>query len=316
MKQLSLKEIQDKYAADGTVSSAILRKLQRDPRTGARRLYKMLAKRYDEQKKEKNRLDAMLHFERLLWKAGIERIAGVDEVGMGPLAGPVVAASVVFPPGTEIAGIDDSKALDEATRNRLDQEIRAKATAFSIGMVEVEEIDRINIYHAGIRAMQLAVSSLPVAPQHILVDSRTIPGFTQPQNSFDKGDGINFSIAAASIVAKVYRDRMMTELDALYPGYGFASHKGYATPEHQRAIRELGPCAIHRRSFDYIRELRGEYCELYYDLKNRGYACGSRSALSLWESEMKASEPNLSLNENKKLHLLATRLWKRLATTP
>src|SRR5215471_11380568 len=316
MKQLSLKEIQDKYAADVTVSPAILRKLQRDPRTGARRLYKMLAKRYDEQKKEKNRLDAMLHFERLLWKAGIERIAGVDEVGMGPLAGPVVAATVVFPPGTEIAGIDDSKALDEQTRNRLDQEIRAKASAFAIGMVEVEEIDRINIYHAGIRAMQLAVSSLPVAPQHILVDSRTIPGFTQPQNSFDKGDGINFSIAAASIVAKVYRDRLMTKLDAEYPGYGFASHKGYATPEHQRAIRELGPCPIHRRSFDYIRELRGEYCELYYDLKNRGYACVSRSSLSLWESEMKAAEPNLSVNENKKLHLLATRLWKRLSATP
>jgi len=164
--------------------------------------------------------------------------------------------------------------------------------------------------------MQLAVSTLPEAPQHILVDSRTIPGFTQPQNSFDKGDGINFSIAAASIVAKVYRDRLMTEMDARYPGYGFASHKGYATPEHQRAIRELGPCAIHRRSFDYIRELRGEYCTLYYDLKNRGYACVSRSALSLWESEMKAAEPNLSFNENKKLHLLATRLWKRLAATP
>jgi ribonuclease HII len=276
----------------------------------------MLAKRYDEQKKERNRLDAMLHFERLLWKAGIERIAGVDEVGMGPLAGPVVAASVVFPPGTEIDGIDDSKALDEETRNQLDQEIRAKASAFAIGRVEVEEIDRINIYHAGIRAMQLAVSNLPVAPQHILVDSRTIPGFTQPQNSFDKGDGINFSIAAASIVAKVYRDRLMTELDAQYPGYGFASHKGYATPEHQRAIRELGPCAIHRRSFDYIRELRGEYCELYYDLKNRGYACVSRTSLSLWETEMKAAEANLSVNENKKLHLLATRLWKRLSATP
>src|SRR5215468_5838375 len=312
MKQLSLKEIQDKYAADATVSPAILRKLQRDPRTGARRLYKVLAKRYDDQKKEKNRVDAMLHFERLLWKAGIQHIAGVDEVGMGPLAGPVVAAAVVFPPGTEIAGIDDSKALDEETRERLDKEIRCKASALALGVVEVEEIDRINIYHAGIRAMQLALLNLPVTPQHILVDSRTIPGFAQPQNSFDKGDGINFSIASASIVAKVFRDRLMTELDVQYPGYGFASHKGYATPEHQRAIKELGACPIHRRSFDYIRELRGEYCDLYYNLKKRGYDCTSRSALSLWENEMKAAEPNLSLNENKKLHLLAGRLWKRL----
>src|SRR5499427_8974284 len=174
MKQLSLKEIQDKYAADVTVSPAILRKLQRDPRTGARRLYKMLAKRYDEQKKERNRLDAMLHFERVLWKAGVQHIAGVDEVGMGPLAGPVVAAAVVFPPGTEIDGVDDSKALDEETRNRLDKEIREKASAFAIGLVEVEEIDRLNIYHAGIRAMQLALLNLTTPPQHILVDSRTV----------------------------------------------------------------------------------------------------------------------------------------------
>ena len=311
MKQLSLKEIQEKYS--GTVSPAILRKLQRDPRTGARKLYHVLARRYEEQKKERNRLDAMLHFERLLWKAGIQHIAGVDEVGVGPLAGPVVAAAVVFPPGAEIDGIDDSKALDEETRWRLDAEIRGQASAFAIGVVEVEEIDRINIYHAGIQAMRLALSSLPVAPQHILVDSRTIPGFIQPQNSFDKGDGINFSIAAASIVAKVYRDGLMTELDRQYPGYGFAGHKGYATPEHQRAIREFGPCPIHRRSFDYIRELCGQYCEIYYSLKQQGYAATTRDELSAWESAIKTAAPSLSLNESKKLHLLAGRLWKRLS---
>jgi ribonuclease HII len=313
MKQLSLKEIQDKYAAGTSVSPAILRKLRRDPRTGARRLYRILSKRYDDQKKERIRLDAMLHFERLLWKAGIQHIAGVDEVGMGPLAGPVVAAAVVFPPDTEIEGIDDSKALDEETRVELDQEIREKASAFAIGLVDVDEIDRLNIYHAGIRAMQIAVQGLPVQPQHILVDSRTIPGLNQPQNSFDKGDGINFSIASASIVAKVYRDRLMTELDERYPGYGFAGHKGYATPEHQRAIRDLGPCPIHRRSFDYIRELCGEYCDAYYALKEQGYACASRDQLATWEKEVKAVEEKLSFNENKKLHLMATRLWKRLA---
>ena len=314
MKQLSLKEIQEKYAPGASsVSPAILRKLQRDSRSGARQLYGVLARRYEEQKKERNRLDAMLHFERLLWKAGIQHIAGVDEVGIGPLAGPVVAAAVVFPPGVEIDGVDDSKSLDAESRNRLDKEIRGRASAFAIGLVEVEDIDRINIYHAGIRAMQLALTSLPIAPQHTLVDSRTVPGFTQPQNSFDKGDGINFSIAAASIVAKVYRDRLMTELDAKYPGYGFASHKGYATPEHQRAIRDLGPCPIHRRSFDYIRELCGEYCDLYYGLKSRGSAAASRDQLAAWEAEVKAATPNLSNNENKKLHLMGTRLWKRLA---
>lgn len=313
MKQLSLKEIQEKYTAAQTVSPAILRKLQRDPRAGARNLYRVLSKRYAEQKQERIRLESMLHFERLLWKAGIQYIAGVDEVGIGPLAGPVVAAAVIFPSGTEIDGIDDSKALDEETRIRLDNEIRSRAAAFAIGVVEVEEIDRINIYHAGIRAMQLALSNLATAPQHILVDSRTIPGFAQPQNSFDKGDGINFSIASASIVAKVYRDRLMTGLDAVYPDYGFASHKGYATPEHQRAIREFGPCPIHRRSFDYIRELCGQYCDLYYSLKQRGYAITSRTELAVWESDVKAAAPGLSLNENKKLHLMAGRMWKRLS---
>src|SRR2546425_2518183 len=314
MKLLSLKEIQEKYAPDNaSVSSAILRKLQRDPRAGARRLYKTLAKRYEDQKKERNRLDAMLHFERLLWKAGIQHIAGVDEVGIGPLAGPVVAAAVIFPPGVEIEGVDDSKALDEEIRNRLDLEIRRHASAIAIGLVEVAEIDRINIYHAGIRAMQIALETLAITPQHILVDSRTVPGFAQPQNSFDKGDGINFSIASASIVAKVYRDRLMTDLDAQYPGYGFASHKGYATPEHQRAIREFGPCPIHRRSFDYIRELCGQYSDVYYSLKEQGYTCSSRAQLATWEATVKAAVGDLSLNENKKLHLLASRLWKRIS---
>jgi ribonuclease HII len=314
MKQLSLKEIQEKYAASAAaVSPAILRKLQRDSRTGAQRLYRILAKRYEQQKHERNRLDAMLHFERLLWKAGIQHIAGVDEVGMGPLAGPVVAAAVIFPPNVEIEGIDDSKALDEETRNRLDLEIRAKASAVALGIVDIDLIDELNIYHAGIRAMQVALSNLAVVPQHILVDSRTVPGFSQPQNSFDKGDGINFSIASASIVAKVYRDRLMVDLDAVYPGYGFASHKGYATPEHQKAIREFGPCPIHRRSFDYIRELCGQYCDLYYELKQQGYSARTRAELAQWESAVKAAADNLSLNENKKLHLQAGRLWKRLS---
>lgn len=311
-KPLSLKEIHEKYAHPAAVvSPQMLRKLQRDPRAGARTLYKALTKRFEEQKKEKIRLDAMLHFERLLWKAGIVHIAGVDEVGVGPLAGPVVAAAVIFPPNIEIEGIDDSKALDEDTRLRLALEIRQRATAVGIGVVEVGEIDRLNIYHAGLRAMQLALANLPVVPQHVL-DSRTIPDVTQPQNSFDKGDGLNFSIASASIVAKVHRDRLMTDLDALYPGYGFASHKGYATAEHQNAIRELGPCPIHRRSFDYIREICGQYCDLYYELKARGARIGSRAEMSDWETEIKACAGRLSEMENKKLQLMKSRLWKRI----
>ena len=310
--RVSLKEIQEKYSSpDASISSQILRRLQRDPRAGARKLYKTLSKRLEEQSRERKRLDAMLHFERLLWKAGILHIAGVDEVGMGPLAGPVVAAAVVFPPGTEIDGVDDSKALDEETRAHLDEVIRSKASGIGIGVVSVEEIDKFNIYHAGIRAMRLALSLLPAAPQHVLVDSRTIPDLPQPQNSFDKGDGINFSIASASIVAKVYRDRLMTDLDRRFPGYGFADHKGYATPVHQEAIRKLGPCAIHRKSFNYIRELCGEYSQLFYDLKQQGFQALTRDDITNWEQMVRESREVLSPMEYKKLILMANRIWKR-----
>ena len=313
LAQLSLKEIQEKYASpEALISPQILRRLQRDSRTGAQKLYKTLSKRAEDHGRERRRLDAMLHFERLLWKAGIVHIAGVDEVGIGPLAGPVVAAAVVFPPGTEIDEVDDSKALDEETRRNLDGRIRARAFAVGIGVVEVAEIDRLNIYHAGLRAMHLAVASLPVAPQHILVDSRTIPGLPQPQNSFDKGDGINFSIAAASIVAKVYRDQLMTDLDGAFPGYGFAGHKGYATPFHQDAIRRMGPCAIHRRSFDYIRELCGEYSETFYTLKGEGGRIEDRRTLVGWEKRVKEAADSLSPMETKKLLLMARRLWNRV----
>jgi len=310
---VSLKELQLKYSdPQSAVSPQVLRKLQRDPRTGARLLLRTLTRRFEDQKRERARVDAMLHFERLLWKAGITHIAGVDEVGMGPLAGPVVAAAVIFPPDTGIAGIDDSKALDAETRERLDAEIRARAAAVAVGVVEVEEIDRLNIYHAGLRAMQLALGGLAIVPQHVLVDSRTIPGVVQPQNSFNKGDGINFSIASASIVAKVYRDRLMTDLDAVYPGYGLARNKGYATAAHQDAIRSIGPSPIHRRSFDYIRELRGQYCDLYYELKARGAKLASGAEISTWEAEIKACAGRLSEMENRKLNLLKNRLWKRV----
>jgi ribonuclease HII len=313
LSQMPLKEIQEKYSSPGVpISPQILRRLQRDPRAGAQRLYRTLSKRFEDQARERRRLDAMLHFERVLWRAGIVNIAGVDEVGIGPLAGPVVAAAVVFPPGTEIEGVDDSKALDEDARHHLDREIRTRASGIGIGVVGVEDIDRMNIYHAGLHAMQLAVSLLPALPQHILVDSRTIPNLPQPQNSFDKGDGLNFSIAAASIVAKVYRDRLMTDLDASYPGYGFADHKGYATPAHQEAIRRLGPCPIHRKSFDYIRELCGEYSETFYVLKHQGYGIDSRTALSALETRIDECRSRLSLMEHKKLLLMVSRIWKRL----
>lgn len=195
------------------------------------------------------RLGVLLRPERELWKQGFERIAGVDEVGVGPLAGPVVAGAVVFPCDARIRGVDDSKRLSRAARARLAEEIRLRALAVSVGVVEVADIDRLNIYHAALEAMRRAVIGLGAVPDHLLVDARRIPGITLPQLALVKGDARSFSIAAASIVAKVARDAMMVELDAIYPQYGFATHKGYGTRVHLEALERYGPCPAHRRSY-------------------------------------------------------------------
>jgi hypothetical protein len=161
-------------------------------------------------------------------------------------------------------------------------------------------------------AMRRAIEALPEPPEHVLVDARTIPGIAIPQNPFTKGDGINFSIAAASIVAKTYRDRMMEELDLLYPEYGFAKHKGYSTPEHEDAIRKHGPCDIHRMSFTYIKELCGEYSPLYYELKERLSAARVPSDLDAFEKAFADRRAALDENEHRKLKLMLTRRWKVL----
>src|SRR5262245_19872127 len=246
----------------------------------------------------------MLNFERVLWRAGVQHIAGVDEVGMGPLAGPVIAAAVVFPPHTELHGIDDSKKLDLEQRMDAERRIRAVASGIGIGRAEVAEIDTVNIYHAGLLAMRRAVEALPTRPQHVLVDARSIPGVDVPQNCFEKGDGLDFSIAAASIVAKVHRDALMDGLAREHPGYGFERHKGYCTPEHQDAIRKLGPCPIHRTSFTFIRELRGEYSTLFYDLKARLAGAVAAAELDALDEELVGVRDALSENEQRKLRLV------------
>ena len=311
--QLSIKNIQERYShPDVIVPPQLLLRLRRDSRAGARKLYDVLLRRSEEQSNENRRLEAMLHFERVLWKAGITRIAGVDEVGIGPLAGPCSCRRLWYFPRDNHRSIHDSKLLDASTRERLDNEIRLKASGIGIGIVEIEEIDRINIYHAGLRAMQLAVAALPLCLSMCLSTAGQFP-ISRPQNSFDKGDGINFSIAAASIIAKVYRDRLMTEMDSVYPGYGFAEHKGYATPVHQAAIRKLGPCPIHRKSFDYIRELCGLYSSTYYGLKDEGLKISSRTELLAWEKRARMAKAQMSEIENKKIQITVRRLWKRIS---
>jgi ribonuclease HII len=313
LAKLSIEEIRERYARPHEpVTPQALNKLKRDPRHGVRQLYEALKKRYERDSAERSRLDAMLNFERVLWRAGVQHIAGVDEVGMGPLAGPVIAAAVIFPPHTELHGVDDSKKLDLEQREDAERRIRAAATAISIGRAEVEEIDSVNIYHAGLLAMRRAIEALPVRPQHVLVDARSIPGVDVPQNCFNKGDGIDFSIAAASIVAKTHRDRIMDDLGRAHPEYGFERHKGYCTPEHQDAIRRLGPCAIHRKSFTFIRELRGEYSALFYDLKQRIAAAAAAAELQALDDAVGACRDALAEHEQRKLRLTLSRRWKAL----
>ncbi len=202
-----------------------------------------------------------LAFERELWQQGLSRVAGVDEVGCGPLAGPVVAAAVVFPcewlnSGLlgKLRGLNDSKQLTKEQRESYFAIITAHAEIrHAIASVDVETIDQINILQAAHRAMNLALEQLQPSPEHVLVDGRPVKTLRFPHTALVKGDARSYTIAAASVLAKVTRDRMMVEFDQLYPGYGFAEHKGYGTPQHLAALTQYGPCPIHRRSFAPLR---------------------------------------------------------------
>jgi len=192
----------------------------------------------------------LLHYERLLWRRGYIQIAGVDEAGRGPLAGPVVAAAVIFPRGqTALPGIDDSKRLTARQREAAVALIHTHALAVGVGMVSEQVIDRINILQATYRAMLEAVRRLNLTPDHLLIDGRGSPETFIPTTTLIKGDRLSLSVAAASIIAKVTRDQRMVEYHDLYPQYRFDKHKGYPTAEHLRAIRRWGWCPIHRRSF-------------------------------------------------------------------
>jgi ribonuclease HII len=240
------------------VPKGLLEALEVDPRQGAHQLVKRIRERYRENRSEGQRLHFLLRFEIELWSQGYGTVAGVDEAGMAPLAGPVVAGAVVLPQNYKLRGLNDSKKiLDPEKRDELAQQIKQDAICWSAGIAEVEEIDKINIYHAGLLAMQRAVQGLTTPPDFILVDARKIPNCQTPQRGIIRGDALSASIAAASIIAKTTRDALMRELDQVYSGYGLATHKGYPTPEHCRLLKALGALPIHRRSFARVREALG-----------------------------------------------------------
>jgi ribonuclease HII len=194
------------------------------------------------------RLRCTLRYEKLAWAAGAALVAGVDEVGRGSLFGPVVAAAVILEPGYRIRGLRDSKLLPRVRRELLAPRIREHAIAWSIAAVDSARIDQINIYHASRLAMREAVLRLQPAADHLLIDAMKVD-CDLPQRAIIHGDALSVSIAAASVLAKVERDRMMCEWDAIFPEYGLASHKGYGTPKHLAALREHGPTPLHRQSF-------------------------------------------------------------------
>ena len=235
----------------------ILDALEKDSRAGARKIAILIRRRREREIKEDARLESLLHFEKALWNEGFRSIAGVDEAGVGPLAGPVIAAAVILPRGCKIRGIYDSKKVSRpGAREELEDRIKKEALDWAVGRADAEEIDRLNIYRAGLLAMRRAVEELNIQPDYLLADARTIPECSCPQRGVIHGDALSMSIAAASIIAKTCRDRFMLEMDALYPEYGFAAHKGYPTPDHICALRRFGPSPIHRRSYAPVRQLR------------------------------------------------------------
>jgi len=256
----SIPELKDRFVDRGRpVPRGLVEALEADTRHGAHQLAKQIRERRRRNRAEGQRLHNLLRFELELWEQGFNFIAGVDEAGMAPLAGPVVAAAVVLPRHYKLRRLNDSKQiLDEEVRGELAEQIKQDALCWSVGRAEVEEIDTINIYHAGLLAMRRAVEGLTSQPpDFVLVDARRIPHCYTPQRGIIKGDALSASIAAASIIAKTTRDALMCAFDSLHPGYNFASHKGYPTPEHCRLLKELGAAPIHRRSFARVREALG-----------------------------------------------------------
>jgi ribonuclease HII len=206
---------------------------------------------------EVSRRASLRRHERTLRARGYTLIAGADEAGAGPLAGPLVAAAVILPAAVRLPGVDDSKRLSAPQRERWAEQVRAAAIAWSVQEVSAAGVDLVGPYQAALDAMAAAVRALDPAPDYLLVDARRLPGIAVAQEPVIHGDARHLSIAAASLLAKVHRDALMRELDARYPGYGFARHKGYGTAEHTAALLKLGPCPEHRRRYGPVREALG-----------------------------------------------------------
>ncbi|MGT2681918.1 ribonuclease HII [Streptococcus porci] len=252
----TVKEIKNQLAELTDLSDPRWSNFEADQRAGVQVAIKQRRSAIFKEIQEDERLEKMLRYERNLYAQGFEFIAGIDEVGRGPLAGPVVAACVLLPKNCKIRGLNDSKKIPKAKHDKIYQAVLDKALAVGIGVMDNQVIDQVNIYEATKLAMLEALGQLEQVPQHLLIDAMTLDT-PIPQTSIIKGDANSLSIAAASIVAKVTRDKMMTDYDTQYPGYAFAKNAGYGTAEHLAGLAEFGVTPIHRKSFEPVKGMLG-----------------------------------------------------------
>lgn len=298
LERLSVTEIAALLERRRAVGRATIRHLMSDSRAGVRALGIQYLDRARAHERETRRLARLIETERALAE-GAALVAGVDEAGMAPIAGPVVAAAVILPPGWIPYGLDDSKRLDAAARERLEAEIRGVARAVGVGIVSERVIDRVNIYQAGLLAMKLALHRLACRVDLALLDGRPPRTFPIPHRAVVGGDRRVRSIAAASIVAKVARDRLLLEAHDRWPQYGFDHHKGYMTPAHIRALRQHGLSPIHRLSWPRVWEEADAMGPLYRELFDRLVAADTPAALEAVEFAFDSSRASLHASEEK-----------------
>ena len=250
----TIKEVKERLATIDELDHPLFEELILDGRAGVQAAISKRKHELQKQVDEDLRLEKMLAYENELYAQGIDLIAGVDEVGRGPLAGPVVAAAVILPKGSKIPGLNDSKKIPKSKHKEIYEAVLQEAIAIGIGVKDNQVIDQVNIYEATKLAMMEAIGQLDPQPQHLLIDAMKLD-LSIPQTSIIKGDANSLSIAAASIVAKVTRDQMMEEFDKEYPGYDFAKNAGYGTANHLAGLDQLGVTPIHRRSFEPVKSM-------------------------------------------------------------
>ncbi|HEM6120375.1 ribonuclease HII [Streptococcus suis] len=250
----TIKEVTALLAQVDSLDSPVWADLAQDERAGVQTAIKKRRKELEKEAAEDARLEAILSYERALYENGVECIAGIDEVGRGPLAGPVVAAAVILPKGCKIRYLNDSKKIPKSKHESIYQEVMERAVAVGVGIKDAAVIDQVNIYEATKLAMLEALGQLSQEPEHLLIDAMKLDT-PIPQTSIIKGDANSLSIAAASIVAKVTRDKMMADYDKEFSGYGFAKNAGYGTAEHLEGLNKLGITPIHRKTFEPIKSM-------------------------------------------------------------